>query len=208
VRTLKLIPIVFGAAGALGAGPARANEPSAIEQAYRAGKATGDDGAKRAQFQRGIDLARGTLAARPDDPDALLWLSANLAGEALTHGKMAALHIVPEVEATLLHLERVAPMYNHAAAARGLANLYWKAPSFLSVGSTKKADSYFRLALSRAPTYPANQAMAAAFYADRHDCGVAAPLADAVVRRADLDTFGPDAAEWRKLATEALTRCR
>jgi hypothetical protein len=196
--------VLFGALG----GQGRANEPSAVERAYRAGKAAGDDGAKRLEFQRGIDLARATLAAKPDDPDALLWLSANLAGEALTHGKMAALHVVPEVEASLLHLERVAPTYNHAAGARGLANLYWKAPSLISVGSSKKAESYFGLALSRAPEYPGNQAMAAAFYADRHDCGRAAPLADAVLRRGDLDSFGADAAEWRKLATQALKDCR
>ena len=37
--------------------------PSPIEQAYRAGKAAGDDDdAARAQYQRGIDLARAAAA--------------------------------------------------------------------------------------------------------------------------------------------------
>lgn len=190
------------------AGAAMARTASPIEQAYRTGKAAGDDDAARAHFQRGIDLARATLGATPDAPDALLWLSANLAGEALTHGKLYALRVIPEIEATLLRLDRVAPAYDHAAAARALANLYWKAPALISVGSSKKAESYFLAALARAPTFPGNQAMAAAFFADRRDCARALPLAEAVARRSDLDAFGPDAPEWRRLADEVRRDCR
>src|SRR4029079_4574094 len=87
-------------------------DPSPIEQAYRAGKAAGDDDAARVQYQRGIDLARGVLARTPDQPDALLWLSANLAGEALTHGKLRALRVIPEIERALLRLETRAPLHS------------------------------------------------------------------------------------------------
>ena len=200
--------VAAGIAGAAGAGEAMAYEASPIEQAYRAGKAADDDAVARGHFQRGVDLARAALTASPDAPDALLWLSANLAGEALTHGKLYALRIIPEIEATLLRLERVAPAHDHAAAARALANLYWKAPAVISVGSSKKAEAYFQTALGRAPTFPGNQAMAAAFFAGRRDCARARPLAEAVARRTDLDTFGPDAAEWRRLADEVLRDCR
>jgi hypothetical protein len=182
--------------------------PSPIEQAYRAGKASPDDDVARAQYQRGIDLARQTLARSPDQPDALLWLSANLAGEALTHGKLRALRVIPEIERTLLRLEQVAPLHDHAAAARALANLYWKAPAVISIGSSKKAASYFDLALRRAPDFPGNQALAAAFHASERNCARAAPLAAAVAARRDLDSFGPDAAEWRQLAAEVLRDCR
>ena len=50
--------------------------------------------------------------------------------------------------------------------------------------------------------------MAAAFFADRRDCARALPLAEAVARRTDLDTFGPDAPEWRRLADEVRRDCR
>ena len=203
-----LIAAVVVVVVAMLAGGAVAREMSAIEQAYRAGKAAGDDATARAHFQRGIDLARAALSATPDAPDALLWLSANLAGEALTHGKLRALRVIPEIEATLLRLERVAPAYDHAAAARALANLYWKAPAVISVGSSKKAELYFQTALTRAPAFPGNQAMAAAFFAGRRDCARALPLAEAVARRSDLDAFGPDAAEWRRLADEVRRDCR
>jgi hypothetical protein len=185
-----------------------AESKSPAELAYRAGKATGDDKEARPHFQQGIAAARGALSQRPDDPAALLWLAANLGGEALTHGRMHALGAVSEIESTLLRLEQTHPQYEHAAAARGLANLYWKAPSVISVGSSKKAARYFELALQRAPDYPANQAMAAAFYADDGDCGRARPLATAVQNRRDLGAFGGDATEWKRLAAKALDDCK
>jgi len=47
-----------------------AENASAIEQAYRAGKASRDDNEARRHYQRGIDLARQELSAKPDSPDA------------------------------------------------------------------------------------------------------------------------------------------
>jgi hypothetical protein len=198
------------AAGAPRPGGAVRPPPSAIEQAFRAGDAAekaGDDAAARASYERGVALGRAALAANLDAREALLWLPANLARAALTHGKLRALKVIPEVEATLLRLEALDPSYDHAAAARALANLYWKAPALISVGSSKKAAQYFSLALARDGAFPGNQAHAAAFFADQRDCGRARPLAEAVTRRADLAAFGPDAAEWRALAAEALEIC-
>jgi hypothetical protein len=197
---------LIGAGAAMG--DTMRHPPSPIEQAYRAGKAAGGDDMARGHYQRGIDLARQALARSPDQPDALLWLAANLAGEALTHGKLRALRVIPEIERTLLRLEQVAPHHDHAAAARGLANLYWKAPALISVGSSKKAAAFFELALQRAPDFPGNQAQAAAFFASTRNCARAAPLAAAVTARRDLDAYGPDAAEWRQLAQEILRDCR
>ena len=78
----------------------------------------------------------------------------------------------------------------------------------ISVGSTRKATTSFLLALERAPYFPGNQALAAAFFADRGDCARARPLALAVESRADLAALGLDAAEWKQLAAQALGRCR
>lgn len=182
--------------------------PSVSERAYRAGKAAGDGAEARRHHQQGIDAARAALSSDPNAPDALLWLAANLAGEALTHGKLFALRVIPEIESTLLRLDAAHPAFDHAAAARALANLYWKAPAMISVGSSKKAARYFQLALERAPHFPGNQAMAAAFFADRGDCARARPLAAAVATHPDLDGFGEDAAEWRQLARDTLQDCR
>ena len=178
------------------------------ERAYRAGKAAPDDGEARRHYQRGIDVAREQLKTRPDDPPSLLWLAANLGGEALTHGRLHALGVISDIEATLLRLDQQHPDYDHAAAARALGNLYWKAPALISVGSTRKATRYFLLALARAPDFPGNQALAAAFFADNGDCARARNLALAVERRSDLAAIGLDAGEWKQLAARALARCR
>jgi hypothetical protein len=210
-RHASLAAVAFAALAAatpIAGGAPVTYAPSAIEQAYRAGKAAGDDdAAARVHYQRGIDLARAVLAKDANAPDALLWLAGNLAGEALTHGKVFALRVIPEIEATLLHLERVNPAFGYAAGARGLANLYWKAPAFISVGSSKKATAYFELALARAPTFPGNQAMAAAYFVGSRECARAKPLAQAVAARTDLDAFGPDAAEWKQIARGVLRDC-
>jgi tetratricopeptide (TPR) repeat protein len=185
-----------------------AETPGEAELAYHAGKAAPNKDEARRHYQQGIDAARAALRSTPDDPAALLWLAADLGGEAQTHGRFHALGVISEIESTLLRLEQTHPQYGHAAAARALANLYWKAPSVISIGSSKKAASYFQLALQRAPDYPGNQAMAAAFFADMGDCGRARPLAAAVESRPDLASFGPDAVEWRQLAARALHGCR
>jgi tetratricopeptide (TPR) repeat protein len=187
---------------------AAAESPGAAELAYRAGKAAPNNDEARRHYQQGIEAARAVLRSTPDDPAALLWLAADLGGEALTHGRFHGLGAISEIESTLLRLEQTHPQYSHAAAARALGNLYWKAPSVISIGSSKKAASYFQLALQRAPDYPGNQAMAAAFFADVGDCGRARPLAAAVESRPDLASFGSDAAEWRQLAARALHGCR
>jgi hypothetical protein len=198
------------APGAARGGAVLNRAPSIIEQAFRAGNAAetaGDVSAARASYERGVALGRAALAVNPDAREALLWLPANLARAALTRGKLQALRVIPEVETTLLRLERLDPGYDHAAAARALANLYWKAPPLISVGSTKKAAQYFSVALARDGAFPGNQAHAAAFFADQDDCAQARRLAEAVARRTDLDSFGPDAAEWRALAQSTLRIC-
>ena len=194
---------------AMGAERAEGAEISGeAERAYRAGKAAPNDSQARRHYQRGIDVARETLKTRPDDPPSLLWLAANLGGEALTHGRLHALGVISDIEATLVRLDQQHPDYDHAAAARALGNLYWKAPALISVGSTRKATSYFLFALGRAPDFPGNQALAAAFFADNGDCARARPLALAVQNRGDLAAIGLDAAEWKQLAAQALARCR
>jgi tetratricopeptide (TPR) repeat protein len=180
------------------------------QRAFRAGKRAEEAGQKKAArefYQRGIDVARRTLASAPNDPGALLWYTANLAAEALTHGKLYTLRVIPEVERTLLRLEQIAPMYDHAAAARVLGRLYHKAPAVISIGSNSKAADFLGRALSRAPEFPGNQAFAADFYNDRGDCARARPLAVRLRATPDLDRHGPDAKEWREIADEVLDDC-
>ncbi len=189
--------------------PAHAeNAAEAARLAYRAARTASDKDQSRRSYQRGIELARAALARDPNDPGGLLWLAANLGGEALTHGRLQALGVVGEVERTLLHLDQVDPGYDHAAAARALGRLYQKAPSIISVGDNKKAADYLGRALARAPDFPGNWAYAADFYSEQGDCGRALPLARRLHAAADLDSYGFDASEWRDLTARVLSHCR
>lgn len=195
------------------AGWARAAEPgraSAEEarQAYRAGQVAADREQSRSAYQHGIAVAREVLARAPDDPGALLWLAANLGGEALTHGRLHALGAIGEIERTLLRLEQRDPGYDHAAAARVLGRLYHKAPSIISVGDNQKAATYLGKALARAPDFPGNWAFAADFYAERRDCERALPLARRLAATPQLENYGFDAREWRQIAGRVLADCK
>ena len=214
MRERKLAGAVLAASmtiGAVGAAvtPAAASPlGQASERTYRAGQLAGDSPEARQRFADGIALARKALERDPHDPSALLWLAANLGGEALTHGKLYALRVIGEIERTLLQLEHDDPSYDHAAAARVLGRLYHKAPALISVGSSRKAAAYLEEALARAPEFPGNWAFAADFYLDRHDCGRAKPLADRLRAAGDLDRFGVDGREWRAIAAHVADDCR
>ncbi|MES1165534.1 MAG: hypothetical protein ABUR63_07250 [Verrucomicrobiota bacterium] len=199
----------LSAAVGLAARPAAASPLGrASERAYRAGQIAGDSPEARRRFAEGIGLARQALERDPHDPSALLWLAANLGGEALTHGKLYALRVIGEIERTLLQLEHDDPAYDHAAAARVLGRLYHKAPALISVGSSRKAAAYLEEALARAPEFPGNWAFAADFYLDRHDCARAKPLGERLRGAGDLERFGVDGREWRQIAAHVADDCR
>jgi hypothetical protein len=197
----------LAALGAAAAPPAAG--PSELQadgprKAYEAGRRAASKDEKRRHFTAGIQQARSRLAARPDDPDGLLWLAANLGADALVRGKLNALRVLPEMERLLLRLEEVAPEHEHAAAARTLGRLYHKAPPVISIGSDAKARVWFERALARAPGFPGNQALAADFFDDQGDDARARALARAVLSGPAAREVSPDAEEWREIATRIL----
>jgi hypothetical protein len=205
-RLLPMLSLVWSVCLSPGA---RAESPAEeAQRAYRAGQVAPDRDQSRREYQRGIMLARAVLAGDPNDPGALLWLAANLGGEALTHGKLHALGVIGEIESTLLRLEQQSPTYDHAAAARSLGRLYHKAPAFISVGSSKKAAEFLDRALARAPEFPGNWAFAADFYAEKRDCARALPLAQRLRAAPNLGQYGFDAREWQEIAARVLADCR
>ncbi len=175
------------------------NEPGTARAAYWAGRAaTGK--ARQESFQRGIDAARAVLAEKPDDPEGLLWLAANLGAEALERGKISALPVIPKMVEVLDHLDRVAPGFENAAAARTLGHLYAVAPPVISVGDDAKARAAFERALALAPDFPGNLALAADFFDDEGDDERALELARRCLLTLPHFFRDPEAKEWRTIA--------
>jgi hypothetical protein len=172
--------------------------------AYFAGKRAPTTAERKRQFGAGIEQARQRLAARPDDPEGLLWLAANMGAEALERGKLTALGVLGEMERLLLRLEAVAPTHDHAAAARTLARLYHKAPAFISIGSMKKARQYWEKALSRAGDYPPNLILAADFFDDDGQDERARALARRYLAHPVTVSENPEAGEWMQIARDLL----
>jgi hypothetical protein len=168
--------------------------------AWVAGKHATSSEERRRRFAEGVTAARALLAANPDDPEGLLWLSANLGSEALERGKLSALRVIPEMERLLLLLDAHHPLYDHAAAARTLGVLYSKAPALISIGSDRKARQYFEKALQRAGDYPPTQILAAEFFDDEGEHERARALARAYLAAPASEAEEPDAAEWRRTA--------
>ncbi len=187
-----------GAAG--GAGGTGTAAASAGRNEYMVGKRAKTSAERRRYFAAGMAAARARLAQKPDDPEGLLWLAANLGSEALERGKLSALNVLSEMEKLLLRLEQVAPEYDHAAAARTLARVYHKAPAFISIGSMKKARAYWEKALARAPEFPANLVLGADFYNDDGQKERAVQMARKYLAKPLHEAEHPDAAEWREIA--------
>ena len=177
-------------------------------EAYQSGQLAKDTKVRRAFFARGMDLARARLARTADDPEGLYWLAVNMGAEALERGKFSALPMVPRMEQLLLTLDKVAPGFEHAGAARVLGRLYHQAPAVISVGSNARARQFLLRAIALAPDYPGNLAFAADFLVDHGDKERARQLAERCLQRLRSEDFGREGKEWIALARHVVEETR
>ena len=186
------------------AGPVLAD--GSAQSAYEAGRAAQDRETRRSYFAQGMAIAKARLATNPDDAEGLYWLAVNMGAEALERGKLAALPVVPRMEALLLRLDQVAPGYESAGAARVLGRLYQEAPAVISVGSNKLARRFLNRAIRLAPNHPGNLAFAADFQADHGEPALARTYAERCLRVLAGKRLGPEEREWSDLAHAVLER--
>jgi tetratricopeptide (TPR) repeat protein len=182
--------------------------PETAESSYRLGRAAKQSSERLRYFREGMARAQAGLAGHAEAPEGLYWLAVNTGAEALERGRFQALPALPEMERLLLRCHAVAPSYEHAGPARVLGRLYHKAPSVISIGSTKKARQWLEIALATAPDYPGNLAFAADFLSNQGDPQRAKELAQRCLSLLSGRDYGPDADEWRAVASEVLEESR
>ena len=188
--------------------PSQVRAEESASDAYQAGQLAQEGKLRRAFFTRGMELARARLARKADDPEGLYWLAVNMGAEALERGKLSALPVVPRMEQLLLTLDRVAPSFEQAGAARVLGRLYHQAPAVISVGSNDRARQFLLRAVSLAPEHPGNLAFAADFLVDHGDKPRARQFAEHCLQRLRAQDFGREGNEWTELARHVVERTR
>ncbi len=141
-------------------------------------------------------LAEQARTKNPIDPGALYdWIA--IKGElASLKNKLVALTYIKPLEKAALSLKKIAPEYEGYAADRILGYLYDNAPSFISIGSSKKAREHYLLALAGAPHYPANGLSYAEFLLRKGDkVGAMFHARDALADNS-ADRYPLEAAAW------------
>jgi hypothetical protein len=115
--------------------------------------------AQRAEFARlGIDVARASVALRPDLAATHYYLGLNLGVLADATRNLGGLKLVSEMEASFKKAAQIDPLFDYAGPDRCLGLLYRDAPGWpISAGSKSKARLHLEQARQLAREYPENQ---------------------------------------------------
>ncbi len=183
-----------------------ADTKSIIERAklsYFIGQYSSKEDDKLKSFRAGLDSLEAA-ATEGKDPDAVLIWAANAGGVASIERNLDALKLMDKIEKRLLTLSENFASYESGAAYRALAAIYFNAPSFISVGSGKKAAVYAAKAYALDPNSPANMLMMARVEADQGNKTKAVELFREVLQRAKPDRYPLDYAAWHNEAITGL----
>lgn len=213
-----------GVPGALGAMDARRLErelsqlrqsaPSPQRHAEEAkilfflGRVASEEGEKARRFEEGVRVGEEARRAAPKLPQAVYWWGANLGAQADLDHNLSSLAKVRKLEKALLELRTTDPELEHAGPDRALGRLYQKAPSVVSIGSSKKAGEHLREALRRFPGFPGNLAYLSDFLLDQGERAEARALAQRVLDSPELAKHPVEALEWTDLARNVERKTR
>ena len=170
---------------------------------YFIGQYLSKDDDKLTAFERGMQLLE-PLAKEVSDPEAALIWAANAGGVASIKRNLDALRLMEKIDKRLLGVSEKNPSYEGGAADRALASVYLNAPSFISVGSKKKAAIFAHKAFAQDPKNPANMLVMAHIEADDGDQQKAVELYQAVLDAAKPERYPFDYAQWHNEAVEGL----
>lgn len=156
-------------------------------------------------YEEGAALDEKILRIAPTHSGAMLWLATNLGGIASTKKNLSSLKIVRQVEKILLELKKLDPDFHFRAADRALGRIYLEAPSFISIGSRKKAKEHLTEAINKFPNFAGNQISYAWFLLKNNDKMNARRLALSVLKSPQLEIYLIDRlGDWNPIAKTIL----
>lgn len=160
---------------------------------------------KNALFDRGLKLADGIHAEHSNDPDVLIAWIALKGGQLQIKSKLVALTYISPLEKAALRLKAIAPTFKEYAADRILGRMYHLAPSFISIGSAKKARQHFESAFAGAPENPENLLFYADFLASQGEKARAIEMVKKALASPRLNDYPIERAYWELLGQGWLT---
>lgn len=162
-------------------------------------------------FEQGEKNAEAALDLKADEPVALFWWIANKGTLADISRSVTALRIIKIIEDKLLLIGEKDPNYGFAGAYRVLGKIYDKAPRFISIGSSSKAEKYLKKAIEKFPDFPGNIIALAEFY-DGDDQKEEAKklilplIASQQIQKGNYGPFNVEKAEWERIVKGLTTK--
>jgi tetratricopeptide (TPR) repeat protein len=144
------------------------------------------------------------LQNKSENPAPVLLWAANAGGYASQKKNLASLKLLDQIEQNLIASANQYPEFESGAAHRALADIYYIAPPFISVGSKKKALKHAQIAYKIDPHHPGNMLIMAKLFMDDGKEDKARALFKEVLILASPDRFPFDFVGWRAEALEGL----
>jgi tetratricopeptide (TPR) repeat protein len=162
-------------------------------------------------FERGQESAEKALESEPEDVSALFWWGANRGVLADIKRNLSALKAIKDIEDKLIVIRSKNPDFAFSGADRVLGKIYHKAPGFISIGSTSKAEECLKRAFEKFPKFPGNVITLAEFYEDEGKTEEAKKLilpllASHQIQNGDYGSFNVEKWEWEKLANQLVQK--
>ena len=155
-------------------------------------------------FEKGLEIAENALETQTTSHWPLVfWWGANKGSIADIKRNLGALKTIKTVEEKMLQMREENPDYGFSGPNRVLGKIYHKAPRFISIGSTSKAEEALKLAYQKFPQFPGNAISLAEFYAEEGKLEevkkIIAPfLSGDLIEKGDFGMFNAEKTGWLK----------
>lgn len=130
-----------------------AKAPSEFESAWKLARAEywlgghGDEAARRADLERGVEAGRQASMLEPARPEGYFWMAACMGSLAESFGMRQGLKYRTPIREALEKVLQLDPAYQNGSADRALGRWYYKVPGLFG-GSKKKSEAHLRKSLS------------------------------------------------------------
>jgi hypothetical protein len=162
-------------------------------------------------FEKGLERAEAALTLKNNAWEAVFWWGANKGSIADIKRNTGALKTIKTIEDRMLQMQEENPDYGYSGPNRVLGKMYQKAPRFISIGSSSKAEKALKAAYEKFPNFPGNVIALAEFYDDEGRTEeakkVLIPLVDAkTIQKGDFGLFNIERGDWERASQELLKK--